>query len=108
MNDIHYIEMRPVWAGGKAGYRYDLHHDGVLIASRTAQPPCDAARFLSGLGKGGKVALHRPGGPPCLFGEISRYAMRNLAESDKGGLHYQKWKPFDSASLKAGEVAIDE
>jgi hypothetical protein len=105
-NDEHYIEMRPVWTGGKAGYRYDLHHDGALIVSRTSQPLCDAARFLSGLGKGGKVVLHRPGAPPCLRGEISRYALRNLVEPDKGAMHYQKWKPFDPATRQ--EALADE
>lgn len=60
MSDVHRIEMRPVWAGGRAGYRYDLFHEGLLVVERTSQPLCDAARWLQDGGKDGKVELWRP------------------------------------------------
>lgn len=106
MSDVHRIEMRPAWVGGKHGYKYDLAYEGVVVVERSSQPLCDAARFLIGRGKDGKVELARPGGLPCLSGEISRYAVRKLVEPDRGQLHYQKWSPFDAATR--AEVFADE
>ena len=109
MSDVHRFEMRPVWAGGKAGYRYDLFLDGALVIPRTSQPLCDAALWCRRHGKDGKVELARYGGSaPCLTGEISYYATRYLYEPDKGQMKYRKREPFDPAIRTVEEAQADE
>jgi hypothetical protein len=104
----HRIDMRPVWAGGRAGYRYDLSYDGRLVVERTSQPLCDAARWLQDAGKDGKVELWRYGGSgPCLTSEISRYAPLFLSEPNIGPMRYRKRQP-DPSIHDAGEALADE
>lgn len=108
MSDVHKIEMRPVWSGGRAGYRYDLYQDGALIVSRTSQPLCDAARWLQDAGKDGKVELWRPGSSgPCLIAEISRYAPLFLSEPGIGPMRYRK-RQSESAIPDTEEALADE
>jgi hypothetical protein len=43
------LELFPIWAGGKAGYLYNVTLDGDLILERSRDPTYDLTRVLQAL-----------------------------------------------------------
>jgi hypothetical protein len=52
------IELFPIWAGGKAGYLYNVTLDGELVLERSRDPETDLARVLLGRGITGLVEVY--------------------------------------------------
>jgi hypothetical protein len=52
------IELFPIWAGGRAGYLYNVTLDGELVLERSRDPETDLARVLLGRGITGMVGVH--------------------------------------------------
>ena len=90
------VYIRPRWVGGNVGYRYDIEHEGMVVVERSRVPLCDAARFLHGVGKNGKVEVWRYGGSgPAMIAEIERYAMLTVSEGERDAPRFKKWVPYD-------------
>jgi hypothetical protein len=53
------IELFPIWAGGTAGYLYNVTLDGDLILERSRDPEHDLARVLLARGLKGIVTVYR-------------------------------------------------
>jgi hypothetical protein len=89
----------------RGGYhldRFDAYLDGELIVT-SRQPLYDGARKLldRGFAPTELLSIHHAGKDydsfePAPIGELAKWT---IAESDRGGLQRQRWKPFDAARL---------
>jgi hypothetical protein len=82
------LELFPIWAGGKAGYLYNVTLDGDLILERSRDPACDLARVLRSRGVTGLVTLHNgKTGKPRIQINKRREGRQALRSRKKQGWH---------------------
>ena len=87
-------ELFPIWAGGKAGYVYNVVFDGELVLERRRDPDCDLARILLARGLTGKVTLYDGNtGKPRTLIDIEKAAKVCVREDDHG-MRFVKWTPY--------------
>ena len=87
-------ELFPIWAGGKAGYVYNVIFDGELVLERRRDPDCDLARVLLARGLTGKVTLYDGNtGKPRTLIDIEKAAKVCVREDHKG-MRFTKWTPY--------------
>jgi hypothetical protein len=91
------IELFPIWAGGKAGYLYNVTLDGELVLERSRDPECDLARVLLGRGITGIVTVHDGNtGRPRTQVNVEKLATRTVREDRAKGPMLVKWKPYST------------
>jgi hypothetical protein len=87
-------ELFPIWAGGKAGYVYNVVFAGELVLDRRRDPDCDLARVLLARGLTGKVTLYDGNtGRPRTIIDIEKAAKVCVREDDRG-MRFTKWTPY--------------
>ena len=95
-------DLFPIWAGGKAGYLYNVTLDGDLVLERSRDPACDLARVLLARGVKGKAILYDgKTGQPRLIVNIERAA--KVTAVDEPRLRFVTWKPFQKGE-QSGSV----
>ena len=94
--------LHPLWISGRTGYVYSLISRGELIVDRSRDPECDAARALMAKGITGKLTLlDGKTGIPRTIIDIEKAAKLRTVEPNRGPLHFQRWKPFDTSHVDA-------
>jgi hypothetical protein len=96
VNLSHHLHLYPTFAGGKAGYLYNVTLDGDLIVERSRDPETDAARALIArgiTGTGGMVEM-RDGKTNRVRSVINveRAAKLRCAEENRDGLRFRKYR----------------
>ena len=92
--------LHPKWVGGRDGYRYSVIFEGKLIVDRSRDAECDAARALVAMGHTGKLTmLDGKTGRPRTIINIEKAAKLRTVEPNRGPLHFQRWKPFDTSHV---------
>ena len=103
------IELFPVWAGGRAGYLYNVTLDGELVLERSRDPECDLARVLLGRGITGMVDVHDGNtGKVRTRVNVEKAAKVCISEEDTAGLRIRKHREtadISSCSPEDGLVA---
>jgi hypothetical protein len=100
------IELFPIWAGGKAGYLYNVTLDGELVLERSRDPECDLARVLLGRGITGIVDIHDGNtGKVRTRVNVEKAAKVYVSEEDKAGLRLRKYRETPGSASYSPEDA---
>jgi hypothetical protein len=104
------LELFPIWAGGKAGYLYNVTLDGDLILERSRDPAYDLARVLRSRGITGHVTLHdgKTGRPRTII-HIDKAAELMVVERSRDGLCLEIYRDSprsDAYSPEEPQVAL--
>jgi hypothetical protein len=103
------LELFPIWAGGKAGYLYNVTLDGDLILERSRDPACDLARVLLTRGITGNVTLHDgKTGKPRIQINVEK-AAKVYVNDDRRHLRFEKYREtvgYAGYSPEELEVAV--
>jgi hypothetical protein len=98
------VELHPIWAGGRSGYRYDVTLNGETIVHRSADPETDSARALLARGiKGIVTVLDGKTNKPRSRINIERSAKLRGTEESRGGLRFRKYSETPDNSPHTGE-----
>jgi hypothetical protein len=84
--------------------RFDAFHDDQLIANASKTPFLDGARQLlkRGFAANTLVVMRHQGSPvDSLRARICDAARLTVAEGDRVGIHFQRWKAFPSSAVEA-------
>ena len=100
-------ELFPIWAGGKAGYVYNVIFDGELVLERRRDPDFDLARVLLARGLTGKVTLYDGNtGKPRTLMDIEKAAKVCVTEESRDGLRVRKYRESPDSGSPAGEEGL--
>jgi hypothetical protein len=99
------IELFPVWAGGKAGYLYNVTLDGELVIERSRDPETDLARVLLGRGITGMVEV-RDGktGKVRTRVNVEKAAKVCVSEENRAGRRLRKYRETPDISSYSPET----
>jgi hypothetical protein len=98
------IELFPVWAGGKAGYLYNVTLDGELVLDRVRDPECDLARVLQSRGITGKVTVYDGNtGKARSIVNVEKLALLHTRD-DKRQLGFEKYRETTVFGAPAAET----
>ena len=100
------IELFAVWAGGKAGYLYNVTLDGELIVERSRDPECDLARALLSRGITGTVTFYDGNtGRPRTVIDVER-AAKAITEDNRRITRFGKHKEGVAGEPSSPEEAL--
>lgn len=96
----------PVWVGGRAGYKFDVHFDEEVIVSRSLDAEHDAARALLKRGISGILTIldgktHKP----RTLIDIVKAARWSLTEESRDGFRLRKWRENPDSNTRTAERA---
>ena len=87
-----FAQLRPIWVGGRAGYKYDVLFGDEVVVVQSLDPEHDLARALLKRGIIGIVTmLDAETHKPRTLIDIEKAAGSSVSEEDRGGLRLRKW-----------------
>jgi hypothetical protein len=106
------VELFPVWAGGNAGYYYNVLLDGDVVLEHSRDPETDLARVLLSRGIAGKVTvLDGKTGKPRTIINIKRAAKLRVIEPNNRRIRFATWVESGSgapySALEPELVGVD-
>jgi hypothetical protein len=108
---MHEAKLFATWAGGQAGYVYDVVYRDEVIVRRSRDPEFDAARILHGRGLVGWLqVLDGVTGRPRLRLGLQNGSKLKTREDRGRGPKLERWKPLPTRVLpiwRAGAARRD-